>query len=164
MALLQWNAVDDYLSSRVSAAQPIAVGKAESLGRHASSAGAAGTTDHGKTAQLFPVAALYKRRINSSDPECFRGRYSDNRRNIASICERAANVIARDAVLACTSRREALIFRFNTVAPAPRKSARVRVPISAGKTVAARMRRCRMAREYCIPASTPCSALSSHFR
>ncbi len=78
-----------------------------------------------KTTQLFPVATLCLsrrslakadvRRINSSDPECFRGRYSDNRWNIASIRERDANVIAIDAIIACTSPRETLIFRCNIV-------------------------------------------------
>ena len=53
--------------------------------------------------------------------------------------------------------------RRNAVEPAFRNRASVRAPINAGKAVAARTRRFRIAREYCIPDSRPRSALSIHF-
>ena len=105
---------DDYLSSRVSAAEPIAVGKTESLGRHPSSAGAAGTTDHRKTAQLFFVLWAPRR-------ACARS-------NIASIFLRDASVTTTDEIIERYLARN-LILRFRVFRPPSRKSASVRAPI-----------------------------------
>ena len=63
-----------------------------------------------------------------------------------------------------TSRRGTLTVRSNAVGPAASKSASVRAPISAGKTVAARTRRFSIAPEYCTPDSSPAFAFSSHGR
>ena len=73
--------------------------------------------------------------------------------------DRPPNPKTSDAVIARTSFRGTLICRWSAVAPASRKSARVRAPISAGKTVAKRTRRFRTALAYLIPASIPCSFL-----
>src|SRR2546422_5414059 len=75
--------------------------------------------------------------------------YLHNFSKIASIRLRDAKLAASDAITARTSRRGTLTLRCNAVAPASRKSVSVRAPISAGKTVAARTRRFRIAREYC---------------
>src|SRR5581483_3811039 len=55
LAFLQPDAVDDHLSSSVSAAEPVTHREAESLGRHAPSARTTRKTDQRETAKLFSV-------------------------------------------------------------------------------------------------------------
>src|ERR1041385_4029540 len=170
MALLQWDSFDDYLSPGVFAAKPGAVGKTKSLGRHASSVGAAGTTNHRETAKLFFVAGrarLRREKIGSARSTSLRtgsaSPYRINRAYILEVDSRSARVSASRAIIRRTSRRDTLSLRCKAVLPASRKSASVRAPISAGRTVAARTRRFRITREYCIPAASPRSASSAHF-
>src|SRR5215475_5072458 len=59
LAFVQWHAVDDYLSSCLPAAEPVAFGETESLGRHDASARATRKTNQRKTTKLFSVAVLY---------------------------------------------------------------------------------------------------------
>src|SRR2546430_8469977 len=53
LALIQRHSVDDRLSSRLLAAEPVALRETESLGRHDASARATRKTDQRKTAKLF---------------------------------------------------------------------------------------------------------------
>ena len=57
LAYLQQHSTDDHLSPRIPAAKPGAFRKTQSLGRHASSDGAAEPTDKRTAAKLFSVAA-----------------------------------------------------------------------------------------------------------
>src|SRR4051812_27999108 len=57
LGFVQRHAVDDHLSPSVSLAKPIALGKAQSLGRYDARAGASRETDQRETAKLFSVAA-----------------------------------------------------------------------------------------------------------
>src|SRR5205823_4797565 len=58
LAYLQQHSTDDHVSPRILAAKSSAFGKAQGLGRHASSTGPARTTHQRATAKLFFVAAL----------------------------------------------------------------------------------------------------------
>src|SRR5216117_2613528 len=91
-------------------------------------------------------------------------RYGFARSNIASIAPHDAKVMASDKIILRTSPRGTFTVRCNAIGPAAFKSASVRAPINAGKTVAARTRRFLMAREYFIPQSSPAFALSSQVR
>src|SRR5437868_3426087 len=53
LAFIQRHAVDDHLSSRIPVAEPVALRKTKSLGRHDASARATRKTDQRKTAKLF---------------------------------------------------------------------------------------------------------------
>src|SRR5215208_4012933 len=56
LAYLQQHSADDHVSPRVLAAKPGAVRKTQSLGRHASSHGAARAIHKRAAAELFPIA------------------------------------------------------------------------------------------------------------
>src|SRR4029077_14067759 len=55
LAFIQRHAADDHLSSRLPAAEPVALRETESLGRHDASARATRKTDQRKTEKLFSV-------------------------------------------------------------------------------------------------------------
>src|SRR4029450_11419522 len=55
LAFIQRHSVDDHLSSRLPAAEPVALRETESLGRHDASSRATRKTDQRKTAKLFSV-------------------------------------------------------------------------------------------------------------
>src|SRR2546430_5215150 len=55
LAFIQRHAVDDHLSSRLPAAEPVALREAESLGRHDAGPRATRKTNQRKTAKLFSV-------------------------------------------------------------------------------------------------------------
>jgi hypothetical protein len=88
--------------------------------------------------------------------------YSFARSKIASIALRDAQVVATNKIMRRTSRRGIFIVRSNDPGLAAVRSASVRTPINAGKTVAARTRQFSIACEYAIPDSRPASAFSSH--
>src|SRR6266581_3844078 len=158
LGFVQRHAANDHLSSGVSVAQPIAVGKTQSLGRHDASSGAARQTDQRKAAKLFSV------RVGGGSPNRpqtpvrlgpieVNRLYLDNSRYNDSMRDRAPNPKISDATIARTSLRGTLICRCKAVAPASRKSASVRAPMSPGSAVAIRTRRFRIALAYCNPAS-----------
>src|SRR5437763_117795 len=61
LAFIQRHAVDDHLSSRLPAAEPVALRETESLGRHDAGARAARKTNQRKTAKLFSVILQLQR-------------------------------------------------------------------------------------------------------
>src|SRR5947208_2858329 len=61
LALIQRHSVDDHLSSRLPAAEPVALRETESLGRHDAGARAARKTNQRKTAKLFSVILQLQR-------------------------------------------------------------------------------------------------------
>ena len=124
--------------------------------------GATRATDHRATAKLFPVAALYLRRIvyvvsrrSQTALQFCPFKYRVDR---SARCERDSQ---RQNHFAHFAARELSPCAATPSCPAASKSASVRAPISAGKTVAARTRRFSIAREYCIPPSSQVFALSS---
>src|SRR6266496_125652 len=162
LARLQRYPAHDHISSCLLAPKPGAFGKTQSLGRHAPSAGATRSTDHRTTAKLFSLrvrkhtGALRAIKVNRP--------YWDNCLNIALICLRDARVRASDNIIPRTWRRGTFTASCNALAPAFSRSASVRAPINAGKTVAPRTRRFSIACEYCIPHSSPAFAFLSQVR
>src|SRR5437016_12796637 len=67
LAFIQRHAVDDHLSSRLPAAEPVALRETESLGRHDAGPRATRKTNQRKTAKLFSVICSGARRT-STDP------------------------------------------------------------------------------------------------
>src|SRR5207302_2891950 len=58
LEFIQGHTADDYLSSRLSVAKPIALGKTQGLGRHASSPGTTRNADQRETAKLFSLVSI----------------------------------------------------------------------------------------------------------
>src|SRR6184192_2747421 len=67
LAFIQRHAVDDHLSSRLPAAEPVALRETESLGRYDAGARATRKTDQRKTAKLFSVI-LWRRSRSVEGP------------------------------------------------------------------------------------------------
>src|SRR5207244_5238155 len=67
LAFIQRHAVDDHLSSRLPAAEPVALRETESLGRHDAGPRATRRTNQRKTAKLFSIICSGARRT-SKDP------------------------------------------------------------------------------------------------
>src|SRR5205807_1127484 len=122
VAHLQRHPAHDHVSPCLLAPKSGAFGKTQSLGRHASSAGATRSTNHRTTEKLFFVTAVTDRR------------YSFARSNMVSIWFRDARARASDQIIPRTSRRGTFTVCCNAAAPAASNREIVRAPINAGKT------------------------------
>src|SRR6266496_3521718 len=69
LAFIQRHSIDDYLSSCLPAAEPVAFRETESLGRHDASARTTRKTDQRKTAKLFSVILKLRFMNVESDPK-----------------------------------------------------------------------------------------------